>query len=149
MKKILFLILFLFYSCGYEPIYINKNNTNFKFQQISFEGDENLNNKLSSKLFFKEIIADETLDKVLIKSSSNKIEASKNSKGHVTSYKIFINVNLIVIDPNNKIKANKVFNKDFLYNVDDDKLKTSEYQKEIENNLINQIVREINVYLKL
>ena len=52
-EKILFLILFLFYSCGYEPIYINKNNTNFKFQQISFEGDENLNNKLSSKLFFE------------------------------------------------------------------------------------------------
>ena len=94
------------------------------------------------------IIADETLDKVLIKSSSNKIEASKNSKGHVTSYKIFINVNLIVIDPNSKIKANKVFNKDFLYNVDDDKLETSEYQRN-ENNLINQIVREINVYLKL
>ncbi len=149
MKKILFLILFLFSSCGYEAIYIDKNNSNFKFQEIIFEGDKNLNDKISSRLSFKEINSDKTLDKILIKSDKNKIEASKNSKGHVTSYKMYININLIIIDPSNKIKTNKIFKNDFLYNVDNDKFKTTEYQKEIENNLINQIIRDINVFLKL
>ena len=46
---------------------------------------------------------------------------------------------------NSKIE-DKTFNKEFLYNVEDDKFKTAEYQREIENNLINQIVQEARLY---
>lgn len=149
MKKILILILILLNSCGYQPLYVGKSNTELKFNKIGYEGDKNLSRKISSKLSFEEFTSDKTLNKLLIKSKKNKIEASKNSKGHVTAYKIFIEVNLVITDPNNKKIKDKVFSKDFLYNVDDDKFKTSEYQREIENNLINKIVEETIVYLNL
>ncbi len=149
MKKILILILILLNSCGYQPLYIGKNNTDLKFNQISFEGNKSLSRKISSRLSFNEATEDKTLNKLLIKSKNNKVEASKNSKGHVTAYRIFIEVNLIIINKEDKKIKDKLFKKDFLYNVDVDKFKTSEYQREIENNLIDQIIEEIIVYLKI
>jgi len=149
MKKIFILILILLNSCGYQPLYIGKNNTDLKFNQISFEGNKSLSRKISSRLSFNEATEDKTLNKLLIKSKNNKVEASKNSKGHVTAYRIFIEVNLIIINKEDKKIKDKLFKKDFLYNVDVDKFKTSEYQREIENNLIDQIIEEIIVYLKI
>lgn len=149
MKKILILFLFLLNSCGYQPLYIGKGNTKLKFNEISFEGNQNLSRKISSRLFLEEVSSDKKLNKITIKSKTNKFEASKNSKGHVTAYRIFVEVNLIIEDiENNKIK-DKFFKKDFLYNVEDDKFKTSEYQREIENNLTNQIVEEALLYFNL
>tara|TARA_A100001234_G_C12615852_1_gene381569 strand:+ start:767 stop:1216 length:450 start_codon:yes stop_codon:yes gene_type:complete len=149
MKKILILILILLNSCGYQPLYIDKKNTNIKFNEISFEGNQNLGRELSSRLFLEEITSDKKLDKLIIKSKIGKLEASKNSKGHVTAYRIFVEVNLIIEDKENKKIRDKLFTKDFIYNVDDDKFKSSEYQREIENNLINQIVEEAILYFSL
>lgn len=146
MKKILIVILILFNSCGYQPIYIGKEENNLKFSRISFEGDIALSKKITSRLSFEEISSDKALNKLIIKSKFNKIEASKNSKGHVTSYRILIEVNLIIKNLENSKIEDKTFNKEFLYNVDDDKFKTAEYQREIENNLINQIVQEARLY---
>ena len=149
MRVALILILFLFTSCGYEPLYVNKNNNKFEFQEVKLEGDTNLSKKIRSRLSLEELISDKNLNKLIIKSSSKKIEASKNSKGRVTSYRIYINIDLIINNTNNKTVRSKLFSKDFLYNVDDDNLKTSEYQRNIENDLVNQIIKEIIVYLNL
>ena len=149
MKKILILLLFLLNSCGYQPLYIGKGNTKLKFNEISFEGNQNLSRKISSRLFLEEVSSDKKLNKITIKSKTNKFEASKNSKGHVTAYRIFVEVNLIIEDKENKKIRDKLFTKDFIYNVDDDKFKSSEYQREIENNLINQIVEEAILYFSL
>ena len=149
MRVALILILFLFTSCGYEPLYVNKNNNKFKFQEVKLEGNTNLSKKIRSRLSLEELTSDKNLNKLIIKSSSKKIEASKNSKGRVTSYRIYIDIDLIISNTNNKTVRSKLFSKDFLYNVDDDNLKTSEYQRNIENDLVNQIIREIIVYLNL
>ena len=50
MKKILILILILLNSCGYQPLYIDKKNNKIKFNEISFEGNQNLGRELSSRL---------------------------------------------------------------------------------------------------
>ena len=149
MRIALILILFLYTSCGYEPLYVNKNNNKFKFQEVKLEGNTNLSKKIRSRLSLEELTSDKNLNKLIIKSSSKKIEASKNSKGRVTSYRIYIDIDLIISNTNNKTVRSKLFSKDFLYNVDDDNLKTSEYQRNIENDLVNQIIREIIVYLNL
>ena len=149
MRIALILILFLYTSCGYEPLYVNKNNNKFKFQEVKLEGNTNLSKKIRSRLSLEELISDKNLNKLIIKSSSKKTEASKDSKGRVTSYRIYINIDLIINNTNNKTVRSKLFSKDFLYNVDDDNLKTSEYQRNIENDLVNQIIREIIVYLNL
>ena len=149
MRIALILIFFLYTSCGYEPLYVNKNNNKFKFQEVKLEGNTNLSKKIRSRLSLEELTSDKNLNKLIIKSSSKKIEASKNSKGRVTSYRIYIDIDLIISNTNNKTVRSKLFSKDFLYNVDDDNLKTSEYQRNIENDLVNQIIREIIVYLNL
>ncbi len=149
MKKVLFLILFLLSSCGYQPLYINKDNTNFKFQKITLEGDKNLSRIILTSLSLKELTSDKSLNKIIVESDKQKTEASKNAKGHVIKERVHIKVNLTIIDQDNIKIKNKFFSKDFLYNVNDDKFKTSEYQREIENNLINKIIEEIVIYLNL
>ena len=34
MRNFLFILMILITSCGYQPIYINKNPDNFKFQKL-------------------------------------------------------------------------------------------------------------------
>ncbi len=45
-KKFLALItlMVLTISCGFTPIYSNKNNNNFSIEQVNFTGDSTLNN---------------------------------------------------------------------------------------------------------
>ena len=46
MKKILLISIFLITSCGYQPIYLNKNPDNFIFKKITTSGDKTLNRKI-------------------------------------------------------------------------------------------------------
>ena len=149
MKKTFFILLFFISSCGYQPIYINKSSEIYEFKKIILNGDNYINNKIINILSIKENDEIDNKNILHITSSYKTEEISKNSKGHVTAYRIFVEVNLIIEDiENNKLK-DKFFRKDFLYNVEDDKFKTSEYQREIENNLTNQIVEEALLYFNL
>ena len=51
-KKILIIIITILFtnSCGFTPIYQNKENNSFSINRISFTGDETLNNFLKSNL---------------------------------------------------------------------------------------------------
>jgi hypothetical protein len=150
MKNILILFLFLITSCGYQPLYVNKeNNNNFKFQEIKLLGNQNLNKKISSALSFELTESDNKLNKIILNSKKEKIETSKNSKGQVTSYRTSIIIDLTILNNEDNILKQKIFTKDFAYNVNDNKFKLSEYQQEIESNLINKIIEEIIIYLNL
>ena len=65
----------------------------------------------------------------------------------VTSYRTIVNVNFLIKDKNNKILKSKTVNKQFSYEIDENKFKFKEYQMKIENNLIDRIIEEILVYL--
>ena len=76
MNKIILILLFFLSSCGYQPVYLNKNIENFEFQKITFEGDKAINGQITNTLTFKEIKDNKNLDKLLI-SSSYQINKSK------------------------------------------------------------------------
>ena len=148
MKKTFLILLFFITSCGYQPIYLNKNIKNFQFSKINFEGEKNINRKIINSLPFKESATDKSLNELVLKSSYNIEETSKNSKGQVKSYRSTINVNLLIVK-DKKILRKKNFLKDFTYSSSSNKFDLVEYQDEIKNNIVDKIIEEIILYMSL
>jgi len=148
MRKIFILLLLIITSCGYQPIYkINQNIDTLKIKEIKLSGDKTLSEKISKELSIKIIKNNESLNKLEVDSQTNITETSKNSKGQVTSYRTTITTIISIIDDNDNLVRKKNISKQFSYNVLANKFKFKEYQEEIENNLINQIIRDVNIFL--
>ena len=148
MKKIFILLLLIITSCGYQPIYkINQNIDTLKIKEIKLSGDQTLSEKISKELSIEIIKNNESLNKLGVDSQKNITETSKNSKGQVTSYRTTISTIISIIDGDGNLVRKKNISKQFTYNVLANKFKLKEYQEEIENNLINQIIRDINIFL--
>lgn len=148
MKKILLIFIFFLTSCNYQPIYVNKNLNNIEFSKIIIEGEKDINRKIINSLSLKENEFDDTLNNLLIESSYEIQETSKNSKGQVQSYRSIIKINLII---NNKkeLVLKKNFLKDFSYANKDNKSELIQYQNDIKNNLINKIIEDIILFINL
>ena len=148
MKKIFILLILIITSCGYQPIYkINKNIDTLKIKEIKFSGNKTLSEKISKGLSINLIKNDKSLNKLEIDSQTNITETSKNSKGQVTSYRTTVSTSISIIDKDDNLVRKKNISKQFSYNVLTNKFKLKEYQEEIENNLFNQIIRDINIFL--
>ena len=148
MKKIFILFLLIIASCGYQPIYkMDKNIDTLKIKEIKLTGNKTLGEKISKGLLLKIIKNDKSLNKLDIDSQINVTETSKNSKGQVTSYRTTVSTIISIIDDDDNLVRKKNISKQFSYNMLSNKFKLKEYQEEIENNLINQIIRDIKIFL--
>ena len=148
MKKIFILFFLIITSCGYQPIYkIDQNIDTLKIKEIKLTGDKTLSEKISKGLSVEIIKSNGSLNKLDIHSQQNVTETSKNSRGQVTSYRTTISTVISIIDGDGKLVRKKNVSKQFSYNVLANKFKLKEYQEEIENNLINQIIRDIKIFL--
>ena len=148
MKKIFILFLLIITSCGYQPIYkMDQNIDTLKIKEIKLTGNKTLGEKISKGLLLKIIKNDKSLNKLDIDSQINVTETSKNSKGQVTSYRTTISTVISIIDSDDNLVRKKNISKQFSYNVLANKFKLKEYQEEIKNNLINQIIRNIKIFL--
>ena len=148
MKKILLFLILLIASCGYQPIYLNSNTQNFKFSKILIQGNNKINKAITNSISFEEVETDQSLGTLMLNSAYNIIETAKNSKGQVESYRSKIIVNLKIMKDNETIKERSFF-EEFSYNTKKNKFDLVQYQKQIQNNLIKEVVRDINIYLNL
>ena len=148
MRKIFILIVLFTYSCGYQPIYLNKNVENYEFSKIYLEGNKEINKKIIDSVLIKENKSDKNLNELLLKSSLTTIETSKDQKGKVLTYRSIVNIDL-TIKKNEKIIKNKFFTKDVSYNNKENKFELVEYQNQLIINLINRSIEEIVLYLNL
>ena len=135
-KKIIFLLLLLLSSCGYEAIYSKKNSVNYDFtvSDLSFVGDRVVNLKIKEKL---NNYAQDKKEKdfiLRISSTSEKIIMSKNTAGDATSFKNSISINVEVL-MNNKFKSNFIILESFNYNNTSNKFELRQHEKNIKNNL--------------
>ncbi|MDA9076799.1 hypothetical protein N9K39_00530 [Candidatus Pelagibacter sp.] len=135
-KKIIFLLLLLLSSCGYEAIYSKKNSSNYIFSisDLSFVGDKTINLTIKEKL---NVFTQNKKDKDLvikISSTSKKIILSKNTAGDATSFKNAISINVDVL-MNDKFKNNFVILENFNYNNISNKFNLKRYEEEIKKNL--------------
>ena len=145
-KRIIILFTFLFFTnCGFTPIYSNKN-LDFNFKNIVTTKVDPLNSKLKKKLqiFSNEDSEKSITLKVGVQKKINTL--AKNSKGDPSRYEMIINVNLDAIYNNNQ-NVKKSFQERFNYKSSINKFELNQYQKEIEELLINKNIENIIVYL--
>ena len=149
LKKItLLLSLCFFWGCGYEPLYLKKNDYKQQINVITFSGDQKINKLIISFLGIKEnrnLISGYILT---LKSSKKIVVVSKDKTGNPSAYKSSIIVNFTLTNKKETIIRQKEFNSSFFYNNSKDKFGLSKYQREIELNLINEISEKIFVYLR-
>ncbi len=148
MKKIFLLVILLITSCGYQPIYLNSDNQNFKFSKVSIQGNDKINRKIINLMSFEEDETDQSLNELILNTSYDIAETAKNSKGQVESYRSKIFVNLKILSKNNTLKERNFF-EEFSYNTKKNKYDLIQYQKQIQNNLIEEVIRDINIFLNL
>ena len=148
MKKLLVLLFISLSSCGYQTLYTGDNKDGFIFKDITTIGNKNINKKIISTLNLQKNKSNEKLNKIILESSKNIDEISKDKKGRTSSYRTILNVNLKIIDEDNLVKE-KTFKEDFSYNNMDNKFDLKIYQNDVENNLTKKIVDQIIIFLKL
>ena len=147
MKKFLVVLIFLT-SCGYQPLYSNKKSANFTFKDIELIGDIKINRQIVTTLNIEKKSENFQFNKIVLKNNKQIIETSKNSKGQADSYKMILSVNLIIENKEN-ILNEKFFSETFTYKNLDNKFDLSQYEKEVEKNLITKITEQIIVHLNL
>ena len=148
IKKIFVLILlFSLQSCGYEAMYLKKIDFKEKIKSFETLGDKKINRNIISSLNLKN--QNKTKGYKLIINSSKTLQIiSKDKAGNSSVYKTLIVVKVSLIDNGETLKE-KIFNEQFTYNNIQNKFSLSQYQKEIEINLINKIIDEVIVFLTI
>lgn len=143
-QKFLFLLFFILTNCNYEAIYSNKNDLNIPIKNFQLSGNKNINRNIVSSLKLKENKKSGYQLKLL--SNSNLEVVSRSSTGSAAIYRSTITVELSLIKQDEIIKQKK-FSSSFTYNNIENKFDLTQYQKNIELNLINKITEEIFIFL--
>lgn len=150
MNKIIFIkfliILFLVSSCGYTPIFSNKNSS-FSIIEIKSTGNNKLNKILKNKLDSYKSTNGKKLFSLKINTNLKKEIASKDTKGNPKTYKMDINLKIYAKDEKNNLKE-RSFSKSINYNNSNNKSKLKKYENETAENLTEKIAEEIIIYLQ-
>ena len=133
-------------SCGYTPIYLKKNNFDLSIKEYELLGEKKINRQIVSLLNLKK--DDKEKSQYTLKLNSQKIleDVAKDKTGKVTIYKLILNVD-VELSENEKLIKEKNFIKSFIFKNSDNKFDLMQYQKNIENNLINKLSEEIIIFL--
>ena len=148
MKKFLILAFFLITSCGYQPIYINKNNSELAFNKVELIGDKEINRRIVSFISIKEDKNNEKLNNLTLTSREEIAETSKDSKGRVSTLKTTVEIKLSILSED-QIVGEEIFRESFSYNNKNNKFDLAKYQNEVKNNLVDKIIEKINIYFSL
>ena len=128
-------------SCGYRAIYSNKN-LNLNIIKIENIKKNKLNLTIEKKL--NNFSNNQALNKISLKiNAEKKIKViSKDMQGNPSRYQMIVKLNIIIVDDQNK-KINRNITQRFSYNSNSNRFTLSQYEKEIEEVLINKIIDEL------
>lgn len=147
IRKIIISILltFLLYSCDYKPIYSNISENNFSIEEISFNGDLEINNLINKKL--KRYQNQNSLKKfdIDILSSYEKNSQSKDALGKTSDYKVIIKIKFKI--DNNKKLITLERQEDFLIKNLTNEFEEKKYEKIKIENAINLIINTLVIQL--
>ena len=146
-KKITIIISFLLLlSCGYKPIF-SSSKASFSITEIKLFGKKNIGSKIKKNLnIYKNVENKSIFYSLKINSDQKKSVVSKDEKGDPKIFEIQVLIDLTILE-NNKIKNKKNFKESFTYNNSTDKFSLKQYEKNIEENLIEKIGEKIIIYL--
>ena len=148
MKKIIYIVIALFVlnNCGYTPIYSSKNN-NF-YIDISQKNRSKLNSKIENNIKKFSNQNNENIIQLEISSNKKINIISKDKKGDPSRFSMTISLTINILNKNNyEINKTKNFTEKFDYNNNSNKFSLKQYEKDIEDNLINKIIERSIIYL--
>lgn len=148
INRILFLLLFILTSCGYQPLYSKKETKILIVNELEQIGDANINKSIASAL---SINVDKNLlltNKITLENKKKIIETSKNKKGQPDSFKMVIDFKFILSD-NGSVLNEKLISEEFSYKNKENKFDLSQYEMNIEQNLIKKIIEKLIVYINV
>jgi outer membrane lipopolysaccharide assembly protein LptE/RlpB len=143
-KNILYIsLIFFLTNCGFTPIYLKNTNVNFSIEQVTYEGDRDLNNFLKTNLNqYKNQNVDNKIT-IEVDSIYRKIILSKDGKGEVANYQLEAEV-LFLIKPSNK--RIKITEKKIMDSMDD-KFEEARYERTIKQNFASSISNKLSLEL--
>ena len=146
MRKIIIIVIasFILNNCGYTPIYSSKEKT-FYIEKISQKNKSKLNSKIANNL---KIFSNENSENIIqIEINSDKIieTTQKDNKGDPSKFQMTLVLTINIISE--KYNKTKSFSSNFNYNNDENKFSLKQYEKEIEDILINKIIEKSVIYL--
>ena len=156
IKKISLIFLSIFFilsngCAGYKPIYSN-SNLEFKIVDYIIKGDKRLGNKIYSKLYNlsrtkKNLDSDKSII-LLIDTSLNKNETSKDSSGKVLEYKLTLTAKIEILDflSNDRI-LNQAFVSSLNYKVQSQYSETIKLENSSIEDLIDKTYKDLLVKL--
>ena len=148
ITRVLFLLLFLLSNCGYQPLYTKKEDFKFVVKELELIGDENINRKIISALSIKIDKENYQKNKIKLENKKSIIETSKDKQGKPESYKMVIDFKLSIIDKENNL-TEKIISEEFSYKNKDNKFNLSEYEINLEENLVNNIIDQISIFASI
>lgn len=143
IKPVVFVAIFLLYSCSYQPIFSNKNY-NFGIESMKFEGEKEINRVIKNKLELVKRINVDSESKYDIEIETEKVRniISKDSRGDPEKFETLVLVSLKVLDKK-KVLIKRKIKKNNIYNNDTDKFKLEQKERIIINNLSRIITDDI------
>ena len=143
-KNILYIsLIFFLTNCGFTPIYLKNTNVNFSIEQVTYEGDRDLNNFLKTNLnHYKNQNVDNKIT-IEVDSIYRKVILSKDGTGEVANYQLEAEV-LFLIKPSNKkikIKEKKIVDSR------NDKFEEARYERSIKQNFATSISNKLSMEL--
>ena len=139
-KNIIIISLILFLnSCGFTPIYLNKNDVKFSIERVNYSGDRDLNNFLKINL---DQYKNEKIDNkfsIDAKSTYKKIILSKDGTGKVTNYQLEAEVIFLIKSINKEIK---IIEREIIDGMDD-KFEEARYERTIKQNFASSITNKL------
>ena len=146
MKNLsLFLILILFTSCGYEPVYQDQGNISLNINKIEFAGDKYLNRIIERRINQFPVNNSENAFNLSISSTLEDKINNKDKKGNPTSYLTSINISLKI--HNDKETFEKIFKENFIYNHNENIFEQNQYRKNLIQSNANKILNDILKFL--
>ena len=139
-KNIIIISLILFLnSCGFTPIYLNKNDVKFSIEQVNYSGDRDLNNFLKMNL---DQYKNEKIDNkfsIDAKSTYKKIILSKDGTGKVTNYQLEAEVIFLIKSINKEIK---IIERKIIDSMDD-KFEEARHERTIKQSFASSITNKL------
>ena len=146
IRKILpFIIILMFTSCGYTPIYNKLDKTNYKINIIEINGERFVNNLISSEIKRISNSESDIIFNLKIDNDYKKIVLSKNIKGTVSDYQLILKSNFI-IEKDGNIETISFTEKQNIKNTSDI-FEQKNYENTIQRNFVISLIRKLNLEL--
>ena len=142
--RLIFILLFLT-SCGYTGLYKDYDKKQILVKEKIFRGESSLDNKIYNKLNIQES-TDSSAYTIEINSNKKTELLSKNKSGEAKIYKMTISSQFIVKQEGITLINKNIF-ENITYNNLENKFELLRYERDLENNLINQIVDNMRMEL--